>query len=199
MIRLIIILLVITGVFSSTKLDVYGESKNTKQKMQTIIITQKNRYPLMEVRDLYKLLHQAAFGSEHAVKDTAFVRKWLEEEWAKIDSTANETICDTINPNGQIVRMNLRPCKFYGFDKEKILRGFIKTANSYQGSKKNFEQFWKWAEELAGKLHFSKKEMAAYFKEMKKLGYPAVHHSKKYQSEYKPAYRVLMKDEIPAK
>ncbi len=42
------------------------------------------RYPLMGAEDLYKLVHQAVFGSEHAVPDPTTARRWLEEELAAL-------------------------------------------------------------------------------------------------------------------
>ena len=39
-----------------------------------------NRYPLMQVQDVYKLLHQAAMGSEHAVVDETNARQGPAKE-----------------------------------------------------------------------------------------------------------------------
>ena len=35
------------------------------------------RYPRMQLEDIYKLLHQAALGPEHAVQDAAIARARL--------------------------------------------------------------------------------------------------------------------------
>ena len=45
-----------------------------------ILVNQVSRYPQLEPRDLYKLAHQAALGSEHALTDQVGVRRWLERE-----------------------------------------------------------------------------------------------------------------------
>lgn len=177
--------------------NIYGGVREEKIKLQSIILAQVKRYPLMEIQDIYKLLHQAALGSEHAVKDTANVKTWLDNEWSKIDSSCSEPVCDTIDPKGEIVRINMRPYKYFGYGKQNLLRGFINTANNYKGTKKDLEKYWQWAVEISGQIQRSKKQMLLFIKNMKKSGYPAVHHSKVYEMNYAPAYRVLMKKEIP--
>jgi hypothetical protein len=53
---------------------------DVKKRMQKILIEQYEKHPLMQTQDVYKLIHQAAFGSEHAVKDTVYVKNWLNNE-----------------------------------------------------------------------------------------------------------------------
>lgn len=47
---------------------------------QPIALEHCSRYPGLQVEDLYKLVHQAALGSEHAVKDIEVARQWLMRE-----------------------------------------------------------------------------------------------------------------------
>jgi hypothetical protein len=58
---------------------------------------------------LYKLLHQAILGSGHAISDLEGARKWLERELTEMDSRYDETAIDPISPDGEIVRVHLRP------------------------------------------------------------------------------------------
>lgn len=46
-------------------------------KFRQIVLANLSRYPRMQIADLYKLCHQAALGSEHALKDERAVREWL--------------------------------------------------------------------------------------------------------------------------
>ena len=190
--KLFYLIVLILAVYSISIKASGVKNISEKEKFQEIIIRQFQRYPEMKIQDLYKFIHQAGFGSEHAVKDTAMVRRWLNEEWEKVDSVNIEPVKDTINPFDNIVRVNLRSSKFYGLSKEKILNDFINTANYYKGKKKRFEQFWNWAEQISEKIHLDKKEMSQFIKQMKKKNYPAVHHSSIYEEKYKPAYRVIM-------
>ena len=40
-------------------------------------------------------------------------------------------------------------------------------------------------------------KMDSFFEELSNKGFPAVHHSKEYESEYKPAYRVIDLQYLP--
>ena len=77
--------------------------------MNKILQDHLARYPKMQARDVYKLLHQAAMGSEHAVTDIASARAWLERELAEIGPGPAEPLVDPISPDGQIARIHLRP------------------------------------------------------------------------------------------
>ena len=147
----------------------------------------------MEIQDVYKLLHQSAMGSEHAVNDAAAVRKWMEKEIAGLNWNPKEEMIDTISPGGKIVRINLRPFIKAGMNPEKLLNAFIETANKYKGDKEILERNLNCFLEMLdnGELNFSKEEAQKYFNELKEKDYPAVHHSKKYGEKYSPAYRVV--------
>jgi hypothetical protein len=74
------------------------------------------RYPAMQIQDIYKLVHQAAMGSEHAISSARGPRMWLERELAEMGSGPEETLIDPISGDGQIVRVHLRPFLARGGD-----------------------------------------------------------------------------------
>ena len=49
-------------------------------RLDRLLTEHSNRYPHLQVQDVYKLLYQAAMGSGHATPDAARARSWLEEE-----------------------------------------------------------------------------------------------------------------------
>jgi hypothetical protein len=102
-------------------------------------------------------------------------------------------LIDHLSPDGKLVRINLRPFLKKGYDPNLLLDAFIRTANNYKGSIKNFKLFWKAAKELAKtkKFTFTAEEMNNFYEEQSKKGFPAIHHSTEYEAEYKPAYRVV--------
>ena len=149
------------------------------------------RYPAMQIQDVYKLLHQAAFGSEHAVPSAERARAWLEREIAAMGAaTIDEPVFDPLSPTGKIVRVHLRPFMAQGGDPEILLNAFLCTANEFEGSKVSFEQYWDLALHLK---HFDIKDMNDFITPMRSQGYPAAHHSSSYRDEYHPAYRVVLK------
>lgn len=160
---------------------------------QDIILDHYSRYPQMQLKDLYKLVHQAAMGSEHAVKDIQSARQWLEREIEILPGHSDEPVIDPITPDQSLVRVHLKPYLDSGGDPESLLRSFIRTANEYQGSKEVLKQYWECtkASTNQGDLPFTPGDLDSLFNHMASLDFPAVHHSEQYQVAYAPHYRVL--------
>ena len=62
------VLILLTLLFLPSNLFAQGKSKYTFKKL---LLAEIGKHPHSKVEDIYKFIHQAAFGSEHAVKDTA--------------------------------------------------------------------------------------------------------------------------------
>jgi len=149
-----------------------------------------SRYPAMQIQDVYKLFHQAALGSEHAISNPDDARKWMERELAEMGPGYDEVTIDPISPDGQIVRVHLRPFIAQDGDLETLLSAFIRTANEFHGDKNVFESYWKAVTEM---MRFLPEEMDGFMEPMRARNYPAVHHSVAYTSTYHPAYRVVLR------
>jgi len=158
-----------------------------------ILASQMERYPRLQVQDLYKLVLQAAMGSEHAVRDEAAARQWLESELSRLGDGPEEPEVESISPDGAIVRVHLRPYTAKGGDPHRLLAAFLETAREYKGEEARLQQYWLWAEEMcrSGQLPFREEDLRRFFADMEAQGYPAVHHSKQYRDAYRPAYRVV--------
>lgn len=150
--------------------------------------------------DLYKLIYQAAMGAEHAVSDEAGARRWLREEIHNLRSGPEEPLVDIISPDGAVVRVHLRPFVQARRDVEQLLDAFLHTASEFHGSVQRLESYGRSAARKAaeGVFPFSADEVAAYVGRMKENGFPAVHHSPSFEAEYRPAYRVVARDFLPA-
>ncbi len=150
-------------------------------------------YPAMQVQDLYKLLHQAAMGSEHAVHDEQAVRNWLERELAEMGAGPDDPLLDPLSPDGAIVRVHLRPYTTAGKDPEILLQAFLRTANEWSGSAEKLMQYAaaaaQWAQASTGPIQ--RQEIETFFAGMEAQGFLAVHHSEGYVQLYRPAYRVV--------
>jgi hypothetical protein len=145
----------------------------------------------MQLQDVYKLLHQAALGSEHAISNPDDARKRVERDLAEMRSGNDEVTMDPISPDGQIIRVHLHPYIAHGGDPETLLSAFIRTANEFHGDKNELESYWKTAKEM---MHFSLEEMDEFMRPMRTGNYPAVHHSVVFASTYHPAYRVVLRE-----
>ena len=154
------------------------------------------RYPRMQLDDIYKLLHQAALGPGHAVKDAAAASAWLEKEAAELGPGPVEQDRDVISPDGKLARVHLRPWLSAGRSLDELNRAFVETANNYPPSREKLEKFCGCLGDLAaaGGIPFAQQEVLEYFDRIAQASYPVVHHSKTYSDAYRPAYRVVAID-----
>ena len=169
--------------------------------MRDILIDHARRYPRWLPEDLYKLVHQAALGSEHAVDDEVRARAWLVRETAGMGSGPDEPLIDPISPDGAIVRVHLRTYARLGFDVDSLLEAFVRTAHDFRGSPERITAGLTEAARLAheGRLGFPEEDLVRLLGRMQAAGLPAVHHTAAFTSQYRPAYRVVAREFLAAK
>jgi hypothetical protein len=92
----------------------------------SILRAQFLRYPAIQIQDVYKLIHQAALGSEHAISNLDGARKWMERELAEMGAGSDEPVIDPISTDHQIVRIHVRPFVAQGGNPETLLDAFIR-------------------------------------------------------------------------
>ena len=170
--------------------------KHLVRAFRRILVEQIAHRPQLEVQDLYKLIFQAALGSEHAVRDTNAVRNWLERELRELGAGPTEPVVEPLSPDGRIVRVNLRPYIAAGDDPEALLEAFIHTASAHRGTSAELRGYWRVAEQMAkeGQLPFNEEQLRNFFERMEAANLPAVHHSDAYEQAYWPAYRVIARE-----
>jgi hypothetical protein len=161
--------------------------------MRNILEDHAFRYPSWCVEDLYKLVHQSAMGSEHAMTDEAAVQEWLTRELRLMGPGPEEPLLDPISPDSGILRVHLRPYVRHGFGHKLLLGAFVRTAREFRGAQELIAHHAQIAVSLAGEAHLRivGETISRFFEEMRAKGFPAVHHSLIYQECYRPAYRVV--------
>ena len=168
--------------------------------LEQILELELARHPQMQVQDLYKLLHQAAMGSEHAISSREAARQWLNREIETLRSSEpdslDEPLIEPISPDGRLVRVHLRTFLRTDGDPEVLLDAFVLTAERFQGASHVLDRYCRQAVNLAreGGLPFAPAELEALFEDLKQQGYPAVRHSRTYADAYRPAYRVVLRE-----
>ena len=172
--------------------------------LHTLLSAHADRYPNWQPQDVYKLAHQAALGSEHAVVDRESARAWLQRELtqlagAQIGAPA-EPLIDPISADGALARVHLRSLLQLHLPAAPLLDAFITTAHTFRGSLVALEDSLAAAISLAGsgRLGVDAAELAALIARMRAVGFPAAHHSAAYTRAYHPAYRVAAVDHLPA-
>lgn len=154
------------------------------------------RHPDMEAEDIYKLVHQAAMGNGHLFTDTAGAKLYLLNEMDEVEADTTEPMIEPLSPDGQIVRLNLRPFKARAGDAEQLFDAMVRSANTFEQRPSSLERWWQEIlEEVAyGTIPSDRTTLQELFDRMKAEGFPPVHHSETYESEYRPAYRVLLRE-----
>lgn len=166
-------------------------------EIKEILIQHCNKYPLMEVQDMIKLIYQNEFAGGHLVNNEleSFVRLQAEVDSIKKISLDHETPLFEDIGNG-LVRLYLNQIHKYQTEIKTINCFFVNTSNSVRGKVENFEKkvdvLKKCCEE--GVLPFAASEVERYFKELAAKGYPPVSHSESYRRAYNPSYRVVLSE-----
>jgi hypothetical protein len=153
---------------------------------QGILAKHQERYPLMQACDVYKLIHQASLGSEHAISNPQMARERLQSELQSRAAPHPEPAIDPISPDGAIVRVHLSAYMAEGGDFDNLLNAFLRTSHEFHGQRETLEEYLRLALSLVPGLDMLAKNLSAQ-------GYPPVHHSEAYRAAYKPAYRVVLK------
>jgi len=152
------------------------------------------RYPRMELADVYKLLHQAAMGAGHAVRDPDAARALLRSEAHDLGDGPAEPIADPISPDGKLARIHLRPYVAAGRDLDAVADAFVQTAQRFGASPEKLAKFCGCLGDLADAhgIPFDREQVSGYFDPIAAQGYPVVRHSDAYRAAYRPAYRVVL-------
>ena len=151
------------------------------------------RYPLLQIQDVYKMLYQGEFGVGHLIDNTETAKHYLNSELEQVAGDSTEPLSEYISPDSVMVRINLRPFKAKQFDSDKLIQAMLKTARTVVGDTARFINDWEIVQQGINKglLPFSASKTKKFWQEMKTQGFPAVHHSQEYQQAYHPAYRVI--------
>ena len=162
------------------------------EELNRILLAHAKRYPLMQPTDAVKLIYQNEFGGGHLIKDKELCLKRLISEYQNIEKDANAIKFEDIGNN--IIRVNLK-----ALNENELLNlneVFIKSANLHKGSLLAFKYKLKLLLDNFYSIgfNFSLDDLLEYLEEYKKSGYPMVSHSKVFNENYKPAYRIILKE-----
>ena len=156
--------------------------------------------PEMEIADAYKWLFQATQGGEHAVSDETGPRRWLDAEWESLGAAdPDEPLLVPLRPDGSLVRVNLRPYRAAAGSRDALLAAFVASARRFEPRRDELDAAWRLLGELLRRAPMGGITLGAWERldaELRSAGFPAVHHSAAYERAYRPAYRVVLRDEF---
>ncbi|MBE6031778.1 MAG: hypothetical protein E7224_01115 [Clostridiales bacterium] len=166
-----------------------------KKNLRDILINYCRTYPKLQLRDVFKFLHQSSFGCEHMVAslDSAIDHICREAEtMASVDRPLIEELA------GDYSRVHLSWLK-KGLSPETLGKLFYLSARTEEFGREALEEKLAVVREMVflSEISFSAEEFDLAVTEWKEQGYPAIHHSEAFREAYHPAYRVIADEYIP--
>jgi len=152
------------------------------------------RRPAMALRDVYKLLYQGVRGPEHMIASPESFTERLQIEWASLDLADDDPLWESVRPNGELLRLNLRPFKAAGGDLDVLTSACLETSRRAWGTQAELQLAWNhW--NTVNKQNLwpgaALEDAATFTSWLQANGFPAVHHSEEYRNLYRPAYRLV--------
>lgn len=164
------------------------------ERTRKALIDHYQRYPKLQIQDVFKFLYQSAFGCEHFVASTDAATRMIEEEYSRL--CIKDDPIETLD--GAYSRV---PVSYLnrGLRAETFGKLFAASAESKPDGRIRLLEKINVAKQLVLErvLPFSEKEFDRAVKEWKEKGYPAVHHSELFRKSYCPHYRVIANRFIP--
>jgi hypothetical protein len=175
----------------------------SEDRVAALIHTHLTRYPDSKIADVYKLLHQAAFGPGHLIASKKAALEWLEQESGMVMPSQDSPLVENIHPDGAMVRLHLRPYLAREGNLKPLLEALVRSAEQVPGDAESMDRWWRVFETLcqAGAPHtdlFELREVALFGRVSSRDHWPAARHSPTYYAAYHPAYRVLTRSEAEA-
>ena len=162
------------------------------EELERILREHVKRYPKMQPTDAVKLIYQNEFGGGHLIRDEQACLNYLRREYALVEKDASKLLYEDIG-NG-IVRVNLAALK--GENLEQLGKDFIRSAAYHKVCLDSFLNKLDVLKKLTAQVvfYFGSEELDAYLAEYEKASCPAVSHSPEYRENYKPAYRIILRE-----
>jgi hypothetical protein len=169
----------------------------TQPAVAALINVHLTRYPEMEIMDVYRLLHQAVFGTGHPVKAVKAEREWLEREVEITQPDASHPLLESVHPEGKIVRLHLRPYLAAKGEPRMLLDAYIDSCKVVTGSADEMAAYWQAFQILTQAKtaladHFDSRSVTIFGRTRAVEHYPASHHSPPILQRYRPVYRVML-------
>ena len=165
---------------------------DTRKQTERLLLEHYRSYPELQIKDIFKFLHQSSFGCEHLVTDFITANRYISEETEKYQCHPGML---TESLDGDFCRVHLDWIKA-GLHVETLGKLFLLSSETTENGKFILEEKLAIFMEMVNKglLPFSLNKVEKEIMEWKASGYPACRHSNTFRSNYSPAYRVIKKE-----
>lgn len=164
------------------------------QKTNTYVRLKEHfqRYPLLQVQDIFKFLYQSTFGCGHLIASPTAAAAFIRQEMLQ----CVESVAATEDLDGDFCRVHLSYIKKLRISADTLANLLALSAQEPCGDKESLEMLLNIALSMAknGELPFSFEHLQQEIVAWRNAGFPACHHSKAFGDAYAPAYRVIKKE-----
>jgi hypothetical protein len=168
----------------------------SESQIRTLIESHITRYPEMRIGDVYKLLHQATFGSSEAVSKRKSTQEWLEHELEVNPPNPKEPLLENVSVDESIFRLHLRPYQAGGGQMKPLLEASIRSTGAVTGTAETMASRWAVFVAMADTSlfnpeHIPVREVHLFGKIFAGQRWAVTAHSPHFIRAYHPAYRIL--------
>ena len=174
-----------------------GDLWKSHTEVFNLLISHLNRYPDMDVQDVYVLLYQGAMGAYYYSDDAKEFEARLEREWEETEPNENQALWEAIRPDGALVRAHIAPMKVRGIKHQALSTLCLWTASIFNGDKQDLLKGWETFSHLCSDnrcAKFSISEVNEFTTWLTENDYPILRHTPAYRAAYQPHYRVLKRE-----
>ena len=154
-------------------------------------------YPHSTLHDIYKSFFQDNFGPGHAAPDSAQAATWLCNELVKVDRL-DVPLYEPTGYKGNYYRVSLATVVGGKVQADALLSAFLRSVRMVQPSEvAAWVKEWELIESIIAAMEFSLPNYDIDAKAIAAMlagGHYAVHHSRLYNENYAPHYRIIAKD-----
>src|SRR5258708_32214339 len=106
----------------------------TTEKVEALIQRHIQRYPQIDIQDIYKLLHQAVFGPGHAIAKRKSAQEWLEWQSGLVQPESTQPLLESVHPDSEVVRLHLQPYLARRGNLKRLLDSFTEASKVINGN-----------------------------------------------------------------
>ncbi len=167
------------------------------QRMINVLNYHIQRYPALEVQDIYKLLFQAANGPRHYM-ERYFNLKKFHLEWQKATSIMGQEPIEPVSADGLLVRCNFAGLRESNVSPNLVVNAALQTAVEFISQPANLISWWNDFRDLIASrlLNLDMEQYIKLNEEFLQWGFIVKSHSKPYRLAYSPAYLVVLRKHI---
>lgn len=159
------------------------------ENSRALLLSQYEKFPLLQAEDIFKFLFQSVFGCEHLVSDESAALQYIKREYEEIPQLSS-VFTDALDGGYSRVYLSLLN---EGLSPETLAKLFCLSARPEPDGKALLSEKIGVARKLIynGEIPLDKEEFDKKLVSWQGRGCPALHHSEVYRSAYKPSYRVI--------